>query len=443
MDTKEKEVVEQITKGIASIQEEVKALKTKGEKDADEQADKLKELKEQINNVATAHGHASDEVKALKKMADDTEKAFTDLALSVKSMNVVKHGRVDEDFLVKLLSEQKEKGVLDSLKKSSGGLVERFTIKSEEFWRVLKRMSIKAAGNITEGGNLLGTDPIPPMRLPGIHFDPTRPKHIREVINSVNTDSPVISYGQETGFNDGSGVTAQGSAAGQSDFTITQKEITTQYLNAYFNIHKSMMEDTNWVNNYLTTRGFGKLLMKEDTALFLGNGSPSISGLQPSAVAYDNRSLKIGKVAGDLASQSINFYDVLSGAGSMLRDGTNGYYDPTAALMHTDDFTTLSLARSTYGNLQFPIGMVLKPGGADIIENTVCPIGYFLVGDFSKGATLAYRDEMELTFSNQNSDNFVKGFITCLIEERIGLVVHNPNAFVYGNFAAGEASGSI
>ncbi len=450
LDTKEKEAVALITKGIEDVNTELKALKTKGEKDADEQSEKLKALKEQIENVATAHaksdkahGEASDEIKALKKMTEDTEKALNELGLSVKGMVVNKHGLVDGDFLTKLLTEQQEKGVLGNFKKSNGGMVERMTIKSEEFWRVMKRMQIKAAGNITETGNLLGTNPIPPMRLPGIHFDPTRPNHIREVINSVNTDSPVISFGQETGFTDGSGATSQGSAAGQSDFTITQKEITTQYVNAYFNIHKSMMEDTNWVNNYLTTRGFGKLLMKEDSILWSGNTTPAISGLQPNAVAYDNRSLGIGSSAGSLAAQSINFYDILSGAGSMLKDGTNGYYDPSAAIMNTLDFVKMSLARNSYGGLQFPIGMILKPMGADIIQNTIVPVGSFLVGDFSKGATLAYRDEMELSFSNQNSDNFVKGFITCLIEERIGLAIHNPNAFVYGTFAAGEASGSV
>lgn len=418
----------------------------------------MKDIGDKITSLQ-AKGATKDELTAietrlkdfdLKKIAEkgDIEIAKKEMQaqyneLTVKLLNdgrLVKMGANDSTEVRKLLTEKKESIGKTSSKANPSVLLE---IKASQFWGGMNRK----ASNMTESGNLLGTDPIQPLRMAGIHFDPRRPKHIRELINTIVTDSPILSYAQETGYTDGSAMRAQGTAAGQSDFTITRKEVIVQALSTFFTITKEMMTDTDWINNYIETRGVSWMLMVEDSNIFSGNGiSPNLTGIQPIAQAYDNRSLKIGKVAGDLASQSINYFDILCGMASQLIDGTNGYYSPTGIIMHPTDELIMNLARNAYGSLQFPMaamGAGLEPMGAKIAANTVVAKGNALIGDFQLGATLAQREAMEITFSNQHVDNFTKGFITVLVEERLGLVVHNPNAFVYGNFASGEASGSI
>ena len=78
--------------------------------------------------------------------------------------------------------------------------------------------------------------------------------------------------------------------------------------------------------------------------------------------------------------------------------------------------------------------------GTPIFPSTAVTAGKFIIGDFGHGATLAIREDMEVSFSESHSDNFVKDLITVKATERIALPIHNPNAFVWGTFADAIAS---
>ncbi len=399
---------------VKEISDNINTIKTKGEaQDA--------QLKSLDAKIAANQWQLGDKYEALRKDFD-------------QMTAVLKKGRIfgayDRGMTVKdMLYAQKEG--LASLKNKAGMPVS-LSLKAHQLFT-------KTAGNVTEGGNLLGTDPIPPTRLMGIYADPLRPVHIRQFMNSTATDSNQILFNQLTGENDGTGTTAEGSSAAQSDFTITAKEVVVRKLNTYLTISKEMMEDADFVDNYINTHVAGRLLMQEDTQIISGNNSaPNLQGIAPIAAAYAN------PVIPGATASSINYYDVLHQAVTQARVA---YYTPNYILINPNDYNALVLSRDSYGRYQFPQMISGAPGtffinGAQVIANTAMTAGYFLVGDFQLGATLAYRDEVNVTFSNQHVDNFVKGFITVLVEERLANVVYRPNAFVYGNFNQAEASGS-
>jgi HK97 family phage major capsid protein len=146
--------------------------------------------------------------------------------------------------------------------------------------------------------------------------------------------------------------------------------------------------------------------------------------------------------SGSSAIPSINYFDILSGA---VTQGRVANYVPNCIFVHPADYNTMVTSRDTYGRYQFPnflFGQPAMVNEAQVIPNTAVNQGDFFVGDFTLGATLAYRDEINVTFSNQHVDNFVKGFITVLVEERLALVVYRPTAFVYGTFNLAMVSGS-
>ena len=399
----------------------------------------VKEISDNINTIKTK-GEAQDaQLKALDaKMAanqwqlgdkyETLRKDFDQMTSLLKKGKIFGGG--DYGMSVKEMLHAQKEG-LASLKNKAGMPVS-LSLKAHHLFT-------KTAGNITEGGNLLGTDPIPPTRLSGIYAQPLRPVHIRQFMNSTATDSNQILFNQLTGENDGSSSTAEGSSATQSDFTITAEEVVVRKLNTYLTISKEMMEDADFVDNYISTHVAGRLLMLEDTQILTGNGSaPNLQGINPIASPYSN------PVIPGATPSSINYYDVLHQAVTQARVA---YYTPNYIVIHPNDYNALVLSRDSYGRYQFPQMISGAPGtffinGAQVIANTAMSQGYFLVGDFQLGATLAYRDEVNVTFSNQHVDNFVKGFITVLVEERLANVVYRPTAFVYGNFNQAEASGS-
>jgi HK97 family phage major capsid protein len=409
---------------VKEIKDNILAIKTKGEATEKE----LHTLKTTLDAIPET------QEKAVLKVKEELQKQFDELAMQLAKSPLIKLGGAGRISLKSVLSENR--AALGALKRKMASPVD-LSIKASDFFPSEWRK--KTAGNITEGGNLLGTDPIKPLFLDGVFYDPVRPRHIREIINSIKVDSPVIHYNQETGSNQNAAATSEGSAAPQSDFTLTGQEITVHKINQYLTISKEMMEDADFVDNYIRTRVVSWLLMEEDSELFAGNNtSPNLYGLSTNAQAYVNTIMNLGA--------SCNYFDILMQATTQLIDGTNGYYKPNWIVMHPDDYRAMVLSRDVYGRYQFPealMGENLKINDAIIFKNTVCPKGYFLAGDFEMGAVLCFRDEINITFSNQNVDNFIKGFITVLIEERLALVIHNTNAFVYGNFAAAVASGSL
>jgi HK97 family phage major capsid protein len=399
---------------VKEISDNINTIKTKGEaQDA--------QLKSLDAKIAANQWQLGDKYEALRK-------DFDQMAVMLKKGRI--YGSADNGMSVRDMLVAQKDG-LASLK-NKAGIPVSLSLKAHHLFT-------KTAGNVTEGGNLMGTDPIPPTRLAGIYADPIRPVHIRQFMNSTATDSNQILFNQLTGENDGTGSTAEGASATQSDFTITANEVIVRKLNTYLTISKEMMEDADFVDNYINTHVAGRLLMQEDSQILNGNNSaPNLQGINPIAAAYSN------PVIPGATPSSINYYDVLHQAVTQARIL---YYTPNYIIINPNDYNALVLSRDSYGRYQFPQMISGAPGtffinGAQVIANTTQTQGYFTVGDFQLGATLAYRDEVNVTFSNQHVDNFVKGFITVLVEERIANVVYRPHAFVYGNFNQAEASGS-
>jgi HK97 family phage major capsid protein len=62
--------------------------------------------------------------------------------------------------------------------------------------------------------------------------------------------------------------------------------------------------------------------------------------------------------------------------------------------------------------------------------------GNSLPANFETGATIYDRMKARIEISTRDSDNFRKNLVTVLAEERIGLGVKAPTAFVKGDFAS-------
>lgn len=394
---------------VKEISDNINAIKVKGEAyDA-----QLKELEAKIASHKTELGNKHDSL----------QKDLLDLSTRLKYGRIYSTG--DSGMTVKdMVLEQKE-GLTNLRKKA--GIPVSFQFKPNQLFT-------KSAGNVTESGNLLGVDAIPPTRLAGVYAQPLRRVHIRQFVNTTATDSNQILYNLETAATDGTGSTAEGSSAAQSDFTITGTEVLVRKLNTYLTISKEMMEDADFVDNYINTRVVGRLLQTEDNQILYGNNvAPNLMGLKGQASYYANYYSNLS---------SINYFDILAGA---VTQGRVANYVPNYIFVNPSDYNTMVTSRDSYGRYQFPnflFGQPAMVNEAQVIPNTAVTQGDFFVGDFELGATLAYRDEINVTFSNQHVDNFVKGFITVLVEERIALVVYRPTAFVYGTFDLAMVSGS-
>ena len=70
-----------------------------------------------------------------------------------------------------------------------------------------------------------------------------------------------------------------------------------------------------------------------------------------------------------------------------------------------------------------------------VVESFSITAGTFLVGAFDSAATLIDRQETTVEISFEHASNFTANLATILCQERVGLAVEVPAAFIHGSFS--------
>lgn len=385
---------------MSNINKTIDTLKAKG--------DSFEKLENELKGLNELHTKSSDELAKIVKSQEELQKHIDTLDVKMQ-----RGGSTGSDLKAKMTEK------MDDLKRmqTAGGSIS-FEAK---------------ASDMTITSNVVGDVPAF-TKLGGVFYDPTRVRHIREFMNIIPIAGSTLYYDQETAYDDGAGVRGEGASATQSDFTITEQSETVRNISTYLTLSKEMFNDVSFAEAYIRSRVGAKLMNKEDQQILYGTGlSNQLNGITTVASAYSDL----------LAVSTVNRYDVLFNA---TINATNNEYRPTLIVLNPTDYMKLSLTKDSNGQYLFPLtisgGQGITINGAQVLMSTAVTSGDFIVGDFRLGATFGQREALGFTFSNQHSDNLIKGKITVFVEERVVLGVHNTNAFVYGDFASALAQGT-
>ena len=107
-------------------------------------------------------------------------------------------------------------------------------------------------------------------------------------------------------------------------------------------------------------------------------------------------------------------------------------------MLHPSDWTLIRGLKNADGDyIMGPPGADVEPRlfGLPVVATQAMSAGNFLTGDFQGSATLYDRWQARTEISTEDSDNFRRNLITLLCEERIGLAVKRPTAFIKGTFS--------
>ena len=272
--------------------------------------------------------------------------------------------------------------------------------------------------------------------VPQFKFDPSRPVHIRSLMPLGSTDAAVIRFPKETGYDDGAGVAAGGTAVGQSDFDITAVSVNVEKLGTFMRITEEMLNDTPQLSAYLAARVPGKVLSKEDQQILNGTGaSNQLEGFFESG---NSAAFAAGAFAD--AVEAANEYDVLIAAMNQLN--LSNYTASTILLNPTDlhKIVLLKSSQNEYLRQQIYQGLTPTIMGIPITVNTAVTAGDFLVGDLALASQLWIRDNLAVEFSREDSTNFRDYFVTVRVQERLAHSIYQPNAVITGDFTSAKAA---
>ena len=381
------------------------------------------------------------EIKAaLDKIGDQLkeqgEKALAE-AKKAGDMSTETKGKVDE-MLVKQgelqarLQEAEQK--LD--RRAAGGEAQIKTagaevVNSDEFKKYVAEgnykkgfnMPVKAIVNITSSLSSAG-DAVAPDRLNVMVAAPDRRMTVRDLLTPGRTSSNLIQYVKETGFQNMAATVAEGAAKPQSDITFDLISSAVVKIATYVKASTEILADAAMLQSYIDGRLRYMLAYVEETQLLKGSGSGNnLNGIYTQATAY----------SAPIVISSPTRIDVLRLA---LLQAELAEYPSTGIVLHPSDWAAIELQKDSTGAYLFANPQATATPtlwGRPVVATQAMTVDTFLVGAFKLGAQVFDRMQANVMIATENEDDFIKNMVTILAEERLGLAVYRPEAFVKGD----------
>jgi HK97 family phage major capsid protein len=276
--------------------------------------------------------------------------------------------------------------------------------------------------SVITGGNM-----VQPQRA-GLIVPGQRRLTIRDLLSWGRTTSNSVEFVRETGFTNNAAPVSENptNVKPESDLTFELDSAPVATIAHWIRASKQVLADVSMLASYIDGRLRYGLALKEEAQLLNGSGvGLNISGLYTEATAYSNPGVAV---------QAETAIDRLRLA---LLQVTLAEYDADGIVLSPIDWAAIELTKTQDDAYLFasPTGLAV-PGlwGRPVVATQSMSAGDFLVGSFQQAAQGWDREDISVTVSTEDRDNFVKNMVTILCENRVALSVYRPEALVKGDF---------
>lgn len=366
---------------------------------------------------------ADKEIKAHAQLSEETKASVDKLLTTQGELNA--RLQAAEQHMVKL-----ETGGGRELPKSMGQAYleadgfEAFASRASGGAKLSHTVPVKAAITSLTGS---AGDLIQPTRIGMIQ--PTQQRmFLRDLLSWGRTTSNAIEYVRETGFTNNANVVSENPTNPKPESTMSfELDSDPVATIAHWVIaSRQVLSDAAMLQSYIDGRLRYGLKLKEEAQLLKGSGvGLNLNGIYTQASAFLNPGVTV---------QAETAIDRLRIA---LLQVALAEYEADGIVLSPIDWAAIELTKTTDNKYLFasPTGLAV-PGlwGRPVVATQSMDAGDFLVGSFQQGAQGWDREDVSVTVSTEDRDNFVKNMVTILCEERVGLSVYRPEAFVKGDF---------
>lgn len=393
---------------MAQVDDDVKEIKAA----LTETGDKLKKYAEETQAAVKANTDLSTEAK---KKVDD---------LLIESADLKSRLSQTEQLIAKLDNNEGKTSKSESLGElfTAHEGFEAFAANAQRGVKANFSVPIKMA--ITSLPGSAGAN-IQPQRV-GMVQPLNQRLFLRDLLAAGRTTSSSIEYVRETGFTNNANVVSENptNPKPESDITFELDQAPIATIAHWIRASKQVLADVPMLQSYIDNRLRYGLMLKEEAQLLKGSGvGLNINGLYTQATDYVNPGVTV---------QNETSIDRLRIA---MLQVVLAELDPDGIVLSPIDWTTIELLKNSQNNYLFtqPQGVATPTlWGQPVVATQSMDAGDFLVGSFKQGAQIWDREDISVTVSTEDRDNFVKNMVTILCEERVGLTVYRPEAFVRG-----------
>ncbi|MBZ6253613.1 phage major capsid protein [Streptomyces olivaceus] len=271
--------------------------------------------------------------------------------------------------------------------------------------------------------------------------------HIRDLFPKSTTKQAVLYGARETGWtNNARQVKERYAADGTSPATGAESDtwgraprsrlsLTPVMYNVaeiahLLDAHKNILSDEPRLKTFINSRMVEGVKYQEDWDLLhsVGDGQ-SLTGIYNTPGVQQYTGLNTDKY-------SVQIRRAITKA--LLAE-----YEPTGIVLSPTMWEHVEVEEDDNGAFRVAIAVAIgaekKVWRLNVVETTAMSDGDFLIGAFGLGAQLHDRENVSVTVSSENADNFEKGLITFRADERLALEVPRPESFVIGTWTTPTA----
>lgn len=414
----------------------------------------VEELKAAIQEILGTHtkslsdqiAKADEEVKKFGVVTEETKQAIAKIGEERKAVDAKVEAELkrisDLDARLKDAEQKLAADKGDNKKGSVKSIGARF-IESEQFKTFAKNFGggqkFRGQSGQMEVKDITSLDAsagagIWSFRQPEIVSEPYRPLSIRNLIPSIPVTSNLIEYVRTLVRTSNVDYVSEGAAKPKSDLTYERAETAVRKIAHYIKASMEVLADFPRLASLIDTELMQMLKVFEEDALLLGDGTQdTILGLIPQATTYDTGLNRVGDTR----------LDVIRHAILQVRQS---FYPSTGIVLNPIDWERIELTKDQEGRYLIASATSTtapRLWGLPVVESDAMPHGQFLVGAYGLAAEIYDRMAAAIYVSTEDGDNFIKNMVSVLCEERLGLAVKRPLAFVHGDFDdAGLSSGA-
>lgn len=270
-------------------------------------------------------------------------------------------------------------------------------------------------------------------RLLEIFAQPLRKTRVRDLFPTIKTTLGSIDYVRETGFANAAAIVAESGTKPESALEFALETAAIRTIAHWVPVARQILEDIPALQGYIDTRLVEGLYIKEDQQLLFGDGLGSnLLGIMntPGRQQYDWGMGKLGDTK----------IDAIRRACTRIRVAE---YETTGIVLNPYDWEDIELQKDNDGRyiwMSVPQGAEQRMFRVPVIDTTAMTEGAFCLGSFALAAAIWDREQANVRIADQHADYFIKNMLVILAEERLGLTVYRPEAFLEGSFNSAPAS---
>lgn len=378
----------------------------------------MKALDRVESKMSEMSDNATAEIKDLGKVTSDTKAAIENIGIEQRTL---------ADRLLQLEQKGSQQPDTPPVEDSLGTQFTK-SARFDEFVKADGRIKIRVDLKNTVSNAVANTYS---QRRPDIVQGAFRVFTLEELMTSIPTDAPSISWTRENVFINAAAEVAEGGQRQQSSITFTPEVMAVSTVGHVIKITSQLAKDNAAMAAYINLRMEYGVNLKFENQLIIGNGAtPNIKGL-----AHVENYVPHGYTAASLAALGLrnNRFDVI---GKAIGDCAAADSPADVIIVNTVDWWTMRLAKNDNG--EYILG---KPGdnvvpmlfGLPVVASNAMPVGKFWVGPLRIAATLWRREGVAIDLSDSDGDNFQSGLVTVRAERRGALTVEKPYACRFGD----------